>query len=326
MNINEIAELAGVSRATVSRYLNNGYVSGEKKAAIQRVIEETGYQPSQQARNLRSKVTKLIGVIIPRIQSESVSRMVAGISEALSAKGYQLLLANTQNNTKEELKYLRVFGKNQVDGIIFMGTMFSKEHLHLMEEVEVPIVVAAQEIRQYSCVFQDDYHAAYDAAKMLTEKGRNIAYIGVTTKDKVAGKARKNGFLDAMADAGIKVEKSCMCETEFRMQGGYEKAAQLWKTHPETDSLFCATDSLAVGALRYFHEHGIEVPGQVQIVAFGDTEMGSAVSPAITSVHFYYKTMGQEAAKMLVEILDSGDDLKKHLKMGYQLVKKESLR
>lgn len=117
-----------------------------------------------------------------------------------------------------------------------------------------------------------------------------------------------------------------MYETELCMQGGYEKAAKIWKTHPEVDSLFCATDSLAVGALRYFHEHDIQVPQQVQIVAFGDTEIGSAVSPAISSVHFYHKTMGQEAARMLVEILESGDDLKKHLKMGYQIVKKESLR
>lgn len=326
MNINEIAELSGVSRATVSRYLNDGYVSEEKRAAIRKVIEDTGYRPSQQARNLRSKVTKLVGVIIPEIESGSVSQMVSGISEVLSVKGYQLLLADTRNNTRAELKYLRIFEKNQVDGIIFMGTMLSREHLHLMEEVEVPIVVTAQEIRQYSCVFQDDYHAAYDAAKMLTKKGRHIAYIGEPAKDKAAGKARKSGFLDAMADAGIRMDRSCMYETELCMQGGYEKAAKIWKTHPEVDSLFCATDSLAVGALRYFHEHDIQVPQQVQIVAFGDTEIGSAVSPAISSVHFYHKTMGQEVARMLVEILESGDDLKKHLKMGYQIVKKESLR
>lgn len=79
MNINEIAELAGVSRATVSRYLNDGYVSEEKRAAIRKVIEDTGYRPSQQARNLRSKVTKLVGVIIPEIESGSVSQMVSGM-------------------------------------------------------------------------------------------------------------------------------------------------------------------------------------------------------------------------------------------------------
>ena len=86
MNINEIAELAGVSRATVSRYLNDGYVSEEKRAAIRKVIEDTSYRPSQQARNLRSKVTKLVDVIIPEIESGSVSQMVSGISEVLSVK------------------------------------------------------------------------------------------------------------------------------------------------------------------------------------------------------------------------------------------------
>lgn len=204
MNINEIARLAGVSRATVSRYLNDGYVSEEKKQAIRTVIEKTGYEPSQQARNLRSKVTKLIGVIIPRIQSEAVSRMVAGISEVLSKQGYQLLLANTDNNTKEELKYLRIFRKNQVDGIIFMGTMFSKEHLKEMQEVDVPIVVAAQELDNYSCVYQDDYHAACKATEALLVHGKTYGYIGVTAKDKAVGGARKKGFLDTLQKAGIR--------------------------------------------------------------------------------------------------------------------------
>ena len=86
MNINEIARLAGVSRATVSRYLNDGYVSDEKKAVIRKVIEETGYQPSSQAQMLRTKKTKLVGVIIPKINSDTVGRMVAGISDVLSRR------------------------------------------------------------------------------------------------------------------------------------------------------------------------------------------------------------------------------------------------
>lgn len=326
MNINEIAKLSGVSRATVSRYLNDGYVSEEKKEAIRRVIEQTGYEPSRQARNLRSSVTRLIGVIIPRIQSEAVSRMVAGISEVLSAEGYQLLLANTQNHAKEELKYLKIFRKNQVDGIIFMGTMFSKEHLKLMKELEVPIVVVAQELANYSCVYQDDYHAAYEAAKQLLKKGTQFGYIGVTEKDKAVGEARKKGFLDAMKDSGVKTGRKHMYETEFRVDGGYEKAKELLEQHPQTDSIFCATDSIAAGALRYLHEQNIPVPEQVQILGFGDTELGNVVTPAITSVHFHYKTTGMEAAKLLLEILQSGMDLKKQIKMGYQLVEKASTR
>ena len=101
MNINEIARLAGVSRATVSRYLNNGYVSSEKKEVIRKVIQETGYQPSSQAQTLRTKKTSLIGVILPKINSDTISREVAGISDILTRRGYQLILANTNNDVEE---------------------------------------------------------------------------------------------------------------------------------------------------------------------------------------------------------------------------------
>lgn len=326
MNINEIAKLAGVSRATVSRYFNDGYVSDEKKEAIKQVIEQTGYEPSRQARNLRNNVTKLVGVIIPRIQSEAVSRMVAGISEILSAEGYQLLLANTQNEPKEELKYLRVFRKNQVDGIIFIGTMFSKEHFKLMKELDVPMVITAQELDNYSCVYQDDYHAAYDLTRLLAKKGCHFGYIGVTEKDKAVGAARKSGFLDALKDAGITIPASNICETEFRVDGGYEKAGYLLKQSPDIDSIVCTTDGIAAGALRYLHEKNISVPEQVQLMGFGDTELGNVVTPSITSVHFHYKTTGMESAKLLLEILQSGNDMQKKIKMGYQLIEKASTR
>ena len=120
MTINEIAKLAGVSRTTVSRYLNGGYVSADKKAVIKKVIDETGYTPSASAQNLRTKKTNYVGVIIPKINSDSISRMVSGISAVLSNNGYQMLLACTENHETEEVKYLNLFRENHVDGIILI--------------------------------------------------------------------------------------------------------------------------------------------------------------------------------------------------------------
>ena len=118
MTIKEIAKLAGVSSAAVSRYLNGGYVSDEKKEQIKKVIEETGYQPSAQARMLRTKKACLIGVVVPKINSESISRITAGIEKVLSERNYQMLLAGTDNTPVKEIEYMRLFENYPVDGII----------------------------------------------------------------------------------------------------------------------------------------------------------------------------------------------------------------
>ena len=128
MTIKEIAKLAGVSSAAVSRYLNGGYVSDEKKEQIKKVIEETGYQPSAQARMLRTKKACLIGVVVPKINSESISRITAGIEKVLSERNYQMLLAGTDNTPVKEIEYMRLFENYPVDGIILVGTMITAEH------------------------------------------------------------------------------------------------------------------------------------------------------------------------------------------------------
>lgn len=249
MNINEIAKLSGVSRATVSRYLNDGYVSEEKKEKIRKVIEETGYQPSSQAQMLRTKKTRLVGVILPKINSDTVSRMVAGISDVLAKNGYQLLLANTNNSVEEELKYLNLFKDNQVDGIVFIATIFTARHKKLLKECRVPVVILGQHLDGYSCVYHDDFHASREVTQLLLEKGRTVGFIGVTTKDEAAGLGRKKGFEAAMKKAGNVCRPEQMAEAKFSIESGYEKMKELLEAVPQVDSVFCATDNIAIGAM-----------------------------------------------------------------------------
>lgn len=326
MTINEIAHLAGVSRATVSRYLNNGYVSEEKKEKIQKVIEETGYVPSSQAQMLRTKKTKLIGVILPKISSSTISRMTAGISDVITKYGYMMLLANTNNDEKEELKYLQLFRDNQVDGIIFIATVFTKKHIKLLKECKVPVVILGQRLSGYSCVYQDDYNASFDITSKMIEKGKKIGYIGVIEKDEAAGKNRKKGFIDALKHNGIEIDTSLMFEGGFNIENGYENMKLLFEKAPDIDSVFCATDTVALGALTYIKEKNIKVPEQIQIVGTGDTPMGEVVEPKLSTVHFYYKTSGSEAGKTLMDILETGENVKKEIKMGYEIVLRESIR
>lgn len=326
MNINEIARLAGVSRATVSRYLNDGYVSEEKRERIKKVIEETGYQPSSQAQMLRTKKTRLVGVILPKINSDTVSRMVAGISDVLSRSGYQLLLANTNNNLEEELKYLKVFKDNHVDGILFIGTIFTAKHKKLLRECKVPLVILGQRLEGYSCVFHDDYHASRQMTELLMEKGKIPGFIGVTTRDEAAGFSRKKGFEAALRSKEIPFGQEQMVEAGFDIASGYQKMKELLKQVPDVDSVFCATDNIAIGAMMYLKENGKSIPKDIQLAGIGDTPQSRIVTPRLSTVHFYYKTSGMEAASMLVERMESEQAVHKELKMGYEIIKNASMR
>lgn len=326
MNINEIAKLAGVSRATVSRYLNDGYVSEEKREKIKKVIEETGYQPSVQAQTLRTKKTSLVGVVLPKINSDTISREVAGISDVLTARGYQMILANTNNNLEEELKYLSLFKERQVDGVVFIATMFTKKHKQMLKDYKVPIVILGQHLEGYPCVYQDDYRAAALVTEKLLEKGTKFAYIGVTERDEAVGQKRRKGFEAALRKKNIEVPSERFKEGSFTMDSGYEKACELFEKDPSIDSVVCATDTMAIGAMMYLKELGLRIPEDVQVAGIGDGASGKIVEPKLTTVHFFYKTSGREAAAMLVDLLEQDKSVCKEIKMSCELVERESNR
>lgn len=324
MTINEIAELAGVSRATVSRYLNQGYVSEEKRERIRKVIDETGYQPSTQAQMLRTRKTKLIGVIIPKIDSHTISRMVGGISLVLAKRGYQLLLANTENNEQEELKYLKLFRENHVDGVILTGTIFTNKHRQVLKNYQVPIVILGQHLAGYSCVYQDDFQASRELASRMLKRCSCLCYAGVTLQDEAVGRGRQEGFWTALREAGREMDESLVAEASFLVESGKQAAAELLQRHPEMDGLLCATDDIAVGAILYLKHQGKRVPEDIRVAGFGDTQITQIVEPNLTTVHYYYKTSGEEAARLLLDLLEADKPVYREMKMGYEVIERTS--
>lgn len=325
ININEIAKLAGVSRATVSRYLNDGYVSEEKRAIIAKVIEETGYIPSAQARILRTKKSKLIGVIIPKLDSQAISREILGINETLSKEGYQIILADTFNDEHKELEYLKVFQNNQVDGIILIATVFTKQHKKILKELKVPVVIIGQYLKGYSCIYNDDYNAAKDITKELIRNNRKkTGYIGVNLDDESAGKGRYQGYIDGLRECGIETNEKTIKIAKFSMDDGYIKAKELILENPDIDSLFCATDNIAIGAMQYLKECGKRIPEDISIVGFGHTNISKVIDPKLTTVHFHYKTSGIEAANIIINMIENNDKIVRDIKMGYEIISQES--
>lgn len=327
MDINQIAQMAGVSRATVSRYLNDGYVSQEKRAAIRRVIERTGYVPSRQAKTLRTGKTEVVGVIIPKINSASVGRMVAGITSVLNGAGYQVLLANTDNDAAREVEFLRLFSeKSQVDGVILIATVITPEHEEAFSSLPVPLVVLDQRLDGRACVYQDDERAVREVSALALRGARRPGYVGVFDEDVSAGHMRRAGFLAACEAAGLEVAPEAMRVAEFSVDSGYEQAEALLDAVPDVDAIVCATDSIAYGALTCLREYGRSVPGDVSVTGVGDAELSQIVMPTLTTVHHHYRTSGAEAAKMLVGIMTGDDSVPREVKMGFEVVARNSTR
>lgn len=326
MTITEIAKMAGVSVSAVSRYLNDGYISDEKRRKIKSVIEKTGYQPSKQAQILRTKKSKVIGVILPKISSESIARVADGISSVLSKAGYQMLLASTENNPKKEIEYLNLLQNNPVDGILFSASVYDKAHQEALKKMEIPVVVISQKFEGAACVYHDDYGAAKAMTRLVLESGKqHVAHIAVTEQDEAAGKSRTQGYKDAMEEHGMEVTENMIVTAGFTMDAGYDCMKRLLRRYPKLDAVFCATDTLAVGALTYLKEKGKDVPSQIALAGVGHNRMARVVTPKLTTAHLFYKTSGMEAANMLLEMIENQDNISRQTKLGYEVIKAESV-
>ena len=347
MTIKEIAQLAGVSSAAVSRYLNGGYVSEEKKEQIRKVIEETGYQPSAQARILRTKKACLVGVVVPKINSESISRVTAGIEQVLSRRGYQMLLASTDNDPGKEITYLKLFENYPVDGIILIGTVITTGHKKFLKDSKVPVVVVGQYTKYANCIYHDDYGAgkamdrlvAAELKKAWKETGESrgkIAYIGVTKEDKAVGVSREDGFRSGLKSEGMLLEPDYVKTVEFTMDSGYHAALELLEQKQDIRIISCATDTIAAGAIEAILVYSRQnVPRSaadsgtrmqyvlnhsgIRVTGFGDNQFLKAVTGGIPTVHFGYKTSGIRGAELLLDVIERGEKIPIEMKLGFRL-------
>lgn len=325
MNITEFAQYAGVSKAAVSRYFNGGYLSAEKRARIEAAALATGYRPSAQAQMLRTRRTRQIGVVLPKLSSDSCPRMLEGIGSVLEQYGYQLLLINTNNDPQKELRALETLLTHTVDGVILIATLFTPEHKDVLEHLRVPLVILGQQFPGFCSVYHDDFGAAQAATAHLLQKGcRAPGYLGVTMLDAAAGQQRRAGYEAALKAAGLGVHPQRMLVARFHAESGYEQAKKLLERQPMLDGLFCATDAIALGAMQYCREQGIRIPQELKIASIGDSSSGRTAFVPLTSVHLHYHTAGQDAARILMERLEDAHAAPRSQMLGFELKCRES--
>ena len=330
MTISDIAKMAGVSSAAVSRYLNGGPLSEQKREAIREVVEKTGYRPDAAAQTLRTGRVNQIGVIAPSISSQAVGQITAGIASELDQQNYLILLGNTELDEQRELGYLTAMQRNHVAGIILLGCYYSPQLARAFKACRVPLVVTGQRFPEVPCVYNDDRSAARELAQRMLACGhRRLVYIGGTEKDQAVGLARRQGVQDALREVGLNADglPRAYCAA-FSMEEGHRCMEELLARCPQLDGVVCVTDTVAFGALQVLRAAGRRVGEDVGLAGIGDNWAGKVVEPGLTTIRFYQRQVGQEAARMLLQSLEHTEPDAAPVRqttLGYTLVERGSL-
>lgn len=301
VTIKDIAELAGVAKSTVSRYLNGGSVGKATREKLDRVIRDTNYEPNQFAQSLKSKQTKMIGVIVPRLDSYAASRTMMGIDEQLTERGYQMLVVNTAQQTDREIEQLYNLAKQKVAGIIWLGTTVTERHLEAIETIQIPVLLIGQQHDNVHSLVYPDHEAAYALGKQFTDWGhRNVVYVGVYESDIAVGQARRDGFLKAFQESESNVN---IIQTTFKIEDAIPIGEQLADEVGTVSLIVCATDNIALGVLKGLANQGVSVPRDVSVSGFGGYDFTEVLHPSITTVHLPYRRTGAKAADMMLQLL-----------------------
>ena len=236
-----------------------------------------------------------------------------------------MLLADTENDVERELQYLKSFQQDELAGVIFSATILTEEHFRLLQAMRIPVVILSQEVDGFSCVFHDDYGAAAAMTEQLIRHGhKKIGAIMVTANDQAAGNARMQAYQDTLRKYHLDFSEEHVAYSEFSLESGYDAAQKLLEQAPDLDGIVCATDTIAIGAMQYLKGIGKRIPQDIGITGIGHSRMTEIVEPNLTTTHLFYKSTGIEGADMLVKMIETGIDMKKKLKMGFEVIEQET--
>lgn len=301
ITINDIAKKVGVAKSTVSRYLNGGVVKDETKKIIEKAIEETNYKPNAFAR-LKAKQKKIIGLIMPRLDSPTASRMVVTLERDLRLKGYLVLIINTDNNQKTELENIENLWRMNVDGIIIVATTVTKKHEEYIENLDIPIIFVGQKIKNGISIVHNDFEAGMKIGEYLGERiSSNIMYLCIDKSDMAIGIERKRGILEGLKNKGV-TDVKCI-HTDFTFNKTYKIVKDEMKKK-RSDAIICSTDLQALAVYKVANELGIKIPEELSITGFGGYEVSELVSPKLTTIRLDSKAMGHITAETMMKLLN----------------------
>lgn len=308
VTIKDIAKKAGVSHTTVSRALNGNPAISEKTAlGIRDIALEMGYLASAAARGLKTNRSRVLGVIVSRIDNPYFGEIVQGIEETVHPAGYSIFIASSNQDSEHERTIIQAFGEHRVDGVIIGSISFNREHSNMLHSYGIPIVVINNQSpnEYHHSIAHDDVYGARQVTRHLVELGhRRIAYLGNELAKRI-NRDRENGLKKEAAEASILIPPEYLVGLSGgEIEHGEKGMEDLLQRKEYPTAVFCFNDLMAIGALKVLHKHGLRVPEDISVAGFDNISYSAYTTPALTTFDQPKRLIGAEAANMLLELVN----------------------
>ena len=304
--LKEVAAAANVSEMTVSRVLREtGNVSEKTRNKVLAVVDEMGFVPNKIAGSLATSSSNLIAVIVPSLQNQVFTEVLAGVTDYLDTTGYKAVIGISDYERDKEEQLIRSMLSWRPSGLIVSNLTHSERARKIMASANIP-VVEMMEITEDpvdSCVGVDQMEAGALMARHFFDRGyRRIGYVGCDNRDRTAAK-RFEGFAGVLREKGIDLESIPGIEQPVNMELGKKGLAALLANHPHLDAVYFPNDIAAIGGLFHCLEAGISVPSSVAIGGFSGLQIGQLMPVPLTTVRIELFDIGQRSAKIVVDRL-----------------------
>jgi len=329
--LEQVAKVAGVSRATVSRVVNGSpRVSGEVRRSVETAIEHLGYVPNRAARSLVTRRSNSIGVVITEPAGRLFSdpffpRLLRGISASLSARDVQLVLLMPASpaDSQRTSDYLAA---GHVDGALLVSLHGDDPLPARIAAAGVPTVVVGRPLRATSASYVDvdNRGGARSAVDHLIAGGRRVIATIAGPADMVVSTDRLAGYREAVTEAGLGADPSLEATADFTQDGGAAAMQRLLAARPDIDAVFAASDLMAAGAMSVLDAAGRRVPEDVAVVGYDDSPVASTARPQLTSVRQPIEEMGYETARLLIDLVEGSDRAPRRVILATELIQRAS--
>ncbi|WP_053955480.1 LacI family DNA-binding transcriptional regulator [Inediibacterium massiliense] len=329
ITIKDIARLAQVSTATVSKVINNKdeHISDPTRKKILNIMNEYNYIPNTAARSLVTKKTNTIGLIIPDIRNPFFPELARGVEDQANESGYNVILCNTDDDEEKEEKCVSMLIEKMVDGIIFTASSKRTGEFRRFKNNKIPIILVDRDLDLKHIkgkITVDNRNGAYEGVKHLITCGYEEILFLSGPYTSYTSVERLEGYKKALKEYSIPYKGENIIEGTYQRGWGYEIIKKLLGEKRKFDGLFCGNDLIAIEAIKALQEEGIKVPYEVGVVGFDDIYMSSLIDPSLTTIKQPIYEMGYKAVQMLINTLQGHINNPQNILLETQLIIRNS--